>query len=238
MKAAGVIGGLGPMATIYYLEQITNMTDAKTDQEHLKILLQSIPDTPDRTEYILGKNTTSPLPAFIKAGRELASLGAGFLTIPCVTAHYFYKPLCEALPIPVLSLCTDAAKEIAAKKIKKVGILATGGTIRGRILEQEFETYGIESIYPEPGMQQLVMNIIYENLKKGTFPDEETVHRISHSLLEKGAEKIILGCTELSLLKKEFQLTAPYVDLLEILAQKTVLFSGAPLKEMYQDIIQ
>lgn len=238
MKAVGVIGGLGPMATIYYLEQITKMTDAKRDQEHLKILLESNPDTPDRTEYILGKKTANPLPVLIKAGRELAGLGADFLTIPCITAHYFYEPLCEALPIPVLSLCADTARELAAKKIRKVGILATWGTIRGRILEQEFEKYDIESIYPEPDTQQLVMDIIYDDIKKGTFPQEEQIRSICHSLLEKGAEKIILGCTELSLLKKEFHLTAPYVDPLEVLAQKTVLFSGAPLKEMYQDVIQ
>ena len=82
------------------------------------------------------------------------------------------------------------------------------------------------------------MDIIYDDIKKGTFPQEEQIRSICHSLLEKGAEKIILGCTELSLLKKEFHLTAPYVDPLEVLAQKTVLFSGAPLKEMYQDVIQ
>lgn len=238
MKAVGVIGGLGPMATIYYLEQITKMTDAKKDQEHLKIFMESIPDTPDRTAYILGKSTASPLPAFIKAGQELASLGAGFLAIPCVTAHYFYEQLCENLQIPVLSLCVDTAKEIAAKKVKKAGILATGGTIQGRLLEQEFERYGIESVYPDPVMQRLVMEIIYDKIKRGTYPDREDIVKISHSLLEKGAQKIILGCTELSLLKKKFPLDALFVDMLEILAQKTVLFSGAPLKEAYKNIIQ
>lgn len=238
MKAVGVIGGLGPMATIYYLERITKMTDADKDQEHLKILLESIPDTPDRTDYILGKKEISPLPSLIKAGQELTRLGAGFLAIPCVTAHYFYDALSEALQIPILSLCEDTAKEMSAKKIERAGILATEGTIQSRLLEQEFKKFGIESVYPDPGMQQLVMEIIYGRIKKGTFPDREDILKVSHSLLEKGAQKIVLGCTELSLLKKKIPLDALYVDMLEILAQKTVLFSGAPLKKEFKNVIQ
>ncbi|MCI9420748.1 MAG: aspartate/glutamate racemase family protein [Eubacterium sp.] len=238
MKAVGVIGGLGPMATIYYLEQVTKMTDAKKDQEHLKILMESIPDTPDRTHYILEKKGTSPLPSLIKAGQELTRLGAGFLAIPCVTAHYFYEPLCGALQIPVLSLCEDTAIEMSAKKIKRAGILATEGTIQSRVLEQVFEKYGIESVYPDSSAQQLVMEMIYGKIKKGTFPDREDIQIVKHSLLEKGAQKIVLGCTELSLLKKEYPLDTLYVDMLEILAQKTVLFSGAPLKEAYKNLIQ
>ena len=74
--------------------------------------------------------------------------------------------------------------------------------------------------------------------KKGTFPDREDIQIVKHSLLEKGAQKIVLGCTELSLLKKEYPLDTLYVDMLEILAQKTVLFSGAPLKEAYKNLIQ
>ncbi len=238
MKAVGVIGGLGPMATIYYLEQVTKMTDAKKDQEHLKILMESIPDTPDRTRYILEKKGTSPLPSLIKAGQELTRLGAAFLAIPCVTAHYFYEPLCEALQIPVLSLCEDTAIEMSARNIKRAGILATEGTIQSRLLEQVFEKYGIESIYPDPGTQQLVMEIIYGKIKKGSFPDREDIQNVSHFLLERGAQKIVLGCTELSLLKRKYPLDALYVDMIEILAQKTVIFSGAPLKEAYKNIIQ
>lgn len=238
MKTAGVIGGLGPMATVHYLERITTMTDARRDQDHLKICMFSVPQTPDRTQFISGKSDENPLPSLIQAGNSLAAAGADFITVPCVTAHYFYQSLSEALSLPVLSLCAETARAIAEKNIGKVGILATDGTRRSRVLERELEKTDIRVIYPDPDMQQTIMDIIYKQIKGGGTADRESFTEITRSLVENGAQKIILGCTELCLLKKEFQLSALFVDVLEVLAQKTVLYSGAPLKKTYQDVIR
>mgnify|MGYP002317676510 CR=1 FL=1 len=81
------------MATVYYLELLTRMVDTMVDQGHPRILLQSISDSPDRTAYITGKSTQSPLPLLVETARSLQNAGADFLTIPCVTAHYFYEQL-------------------------------------------------------------------------------------------------------------------------------------------------
>lgn len=238
MKTAGIIGGLGPMATVHYLERITTMTDARRDQDHLKICMLSVPQTPDRTQFISGKSDENPLLSLIRAGNTLAVAGADFITIPCVTAHYFYQSLSEALPVPVISLCAETAHALAEKNIKKVGILATDGTRRSRVLEQELGKTDISVIYPDPDMQQTVMDIIYKQIKSGETAHRESFIKTTRSLIENGAQKIILGCTELCLLKKEFQLSPLYVDVLEVLAQKTVLYSGAPLKETYRDVIR
>lgn len=247
MKTIGIIGGLGPMATVYFMELITRMVDVKTDQEHPKIFLQSIPDTPDRTAYILGQSKESPLPVLIKAGRELAIMGAEFITIPCVTAQYFYTELCEALDIPVLSLCGNIAKDIAQKQIKKVGIMATSGTIQSKVLEKEFRDIGVDVEIPTAAMQEEVMQIIYQQVKRGAPINWDSFLRVASSLQEQGVERIILGCTELSVLKKEARcernpmlhevLDHLCVDVLEVLAQKAVLESGAPLKKEYWDVI-
>ena len=94
-KTLGVIGGLGPMATAYYMELVIQMTDASCDQEHLNMIISSRPGTPDRTRYILGLSDENPAPVMIDAGRWLVAEGAEILAIPCITAHYFQKQLEE-----------------------------------------------------------------------------------------------------------------------------------------------
>ncbi|MDD7402648.1 MAG: amino acid racemase [Butyribacter sp.] len=237
MKTIGVIGGLGPMATVYYLELITKMTDAASDQEHPRIVLKSTPDTPDRTSYIIGESDENPLPFLIDAGKELLRMGADFITVPCVTAQYFYKELTEALGAPVISLCGNIAEDIYRKGIKKVGILATSGTIKSRVMEKSFQEKGIDCVVPDEQLQQDVMKIIYGQIKKGEPVDLELFLKIGDALSQQGAEKLILGCTELSLIKKLHPLDERFVDVLEVLAQKAVLFSGAPLKKEYLDVI-
>ena len=100
MKKLGVIGGLGPMATAYFLQLLTQMSDAKSDQEHMEILLHSKPQIPDRTRFILGQSGENPLPQMVEIGVDLKSQGAEAIAIPCVTAHYFQKNLEDAIGIP------------------------------------------------------------------------------------------------------------------------------------------
>ena len=91
MKKLGIIGGLGPMATAYFLQLLTRMSDAASDQEHMEILLHSKPQIPDRTRFILGQSPENPLPRMIEIGIGLKEQGAELIAIPCVTAHYFQK---------------------------------------------------------------------------------------------------------------------------------------------------
>lgn len=247
MKTIGIIGGLGPMATVYYLELITRMTDADKDQEHPRILLESLPDTPDRTAYILKNSTEDPLPVLVKAAQGLEGLGADLLTIPCITAHYFYDAITEQVAIPIIHLPRSVAQDAAAKGIRKMGILATTGTIQSRVLEQELAVAGIETLVPNAEMQKQVMQIIYEQVKKGAPIQWDMVRAVTESLMERGAEKLVLGCTELPLLKRDMALAGDPVvqkilikdciDVLEVLAQHAVLAAEVPLKEEYRDII-
>lgn len=237
MKTIGVIGGLGPMATARYLEMVTEMTDAERDQEHPRLLLASIPDTPDRTDFILGRSRENPLPAMIQAGKQLVEMGADFMVIPCVTAQYFYDELKEILSVPVISLCGNVAEDIAGKRIRKVGLLATSGTIESRVLAKEFERAGVDVVVPEKKEQDLIMTIIYQQIKKGRAINTDMLLQVRDSLLAKGAEKLILGCTELSFVKTKGESDSCYVDVLEVLAQKTVIESGAALKKEYEEIV-
>lgn len=243
MKTIGIIGGLGPMATVYYLEQITRMTDAAKDQEHPRVFMLSQPDIPDRTAYILGESEENPLPVLLQAAQNLQELGADFITIPCITAHYFYEDLTKQLEIPVIHLPRCVARDVAAKGIQRVGLMATAGTIRSQVLAREFEAAGVEVLVPDADRLKLLMQIIYEQVKKGMPVNWESFHDVAVSLQERGAEKLILGCTELPLLKRNIAasdsgmtdeirqiLTQDCIDVLEVLARHAVLDSGAPLK--------
>lgn len=253
MKTIGIIGGLGPMATVYYLELITRMTDAARDQEHPRVLLASLPDTPDRTSYILWKKgmagrAEDPFPVMLKAALGLWEMGAELLSVPCITAHYFYDDLVRQLDIPVLHLPRCVAQDAAAKGIRQVGLLATSGTIQSQVLEAEFAAAGIRVIVPDAARQEQVMQIIYEQLKKGAPIQWESFYDVALSLQEQGAEKLILGCTELPLLRRnmaevagtkiEHVLARDCVDVLEVLAQHVIREAGVPLRAEYRDVIQ
>lgn len=240
MKTIGVIGGLGPMATVYYLELITRMTDVDSDQKHPRIFMQSIPDIPDRTAYILGESTENPLDLMVQAGKSLASMGADFLTIPCVTAHYFYPQLQREVDIPVINLLDEIADTLASMRVSKVGILATSGTNRSKVLEEKITDRGISVVLPDEKRQNMVMDIIYDQIKGGRRVRWDQFHEVASWMENHGAQKLILGCTELPLLRRDsLQAENPLirellkedcVDVLEVLAKAAVKRSGVPYK--------
>ncbi len=237
MKNLGIIGGLGPMATVYFMELIIRMTDVKSDQEHMRIYLQSLPDTPDRTAYICGESEDSPLPFLLKAGESLCEQGADFIAIPCVTAHFFYQELTRNLKIPIIQPIIGLVNAIKKKDIKKVGILATDGTIKSGLLQRQFIDNDIEVLIPDKEDQSLVMDIIYNQIKAGKAVNLTQFLRIVQRLKDQGAKKLILGCTELSLIKRDYPIGEDCIDVLDVLAKITVLYSGVPLKKEYQELV-
>lgn len=234
MKTLGIIGGLGPMATAYFLELLTGMSAVENDQGHMKILLESIPMTPDRTAYILDHRKDNPLPSLIKAGKEIKEQGADFIAIPCVTAHYFYKKLSEEIQLPIISLVDEMVKTFVKLHTQSVGLLATSGTIKSRILQDALVKEGIACIVPDDEYQKMLMKIIYEQIKAGDRVDIEMFEEISDSLRERGAEKLLLGCTELSLIKRDYEIKEEYIDILEILARAAIVKNNIKVKEYYR----
>lgn len=221
-KKLGVIGGLGPMATAYFMELLTRMSDAKTDQEHMEVLIYSKPSIPDRTRYILGESAESPLPDMVSAGEKLREAGADLLAVPCVTAHYFHGMLQDALGIPVVNGLVETAIYLQAEKKTCVGIMATDGTIHSNLLQDVLSGYGIQSVVPGEMSQKKVMSMVYEEIKAGNDADMRKFEQVSGELFAKGAQAILLACTELSLIKKEHPLPAGYLDILEVIARAAV----------------
>lgn len=237
MKRLGIIGGLGPMASAYFLQLIVQMTDAKTDQEHIDVILYSRPQVPDRTRYILGESSDNPMPWLIDIGKSLTEQGAFAIAIPCVTAHFFQKQLEDEIGAHIINAIEETAIYLKSEGIKSVGIMATEGTIQSKLFQNIFQKYDIICSVPDTIGQSKIMHIIYDNVKAGTSVDMDMFRQVSEMLLTQGAEMLLLGCTELSMIKRDYEIGKGYLDIMEVLARKSVLLCGR-LKKEYEHLIK
>lgn len=235
-KKLGVIGGLGPMATAVFLEMVVEMTDADVDQEHIEMLIHHCPQIPDRTSYILGNSSENPEIKMIEVEKELERQGAEMIVIPCVTSTYFWKELSGAVDIPVLNIVEELHKYFKQRNVHSVGLMATSGTVESGLFQKAFAGENCRLILPSKERQQDVMHLIYNNIKANKPAEMERFAAVSEELREQGAEVIILGCTELSVLHKNHEIGAGYLDAMQLMAKCAVESCGR-LKIEYQELI-
>jgi aspartate racemase len=223
-KIIGILGGMGPEATIDLFYKIIKLTPSEKDQDHLRIIIDSNPKIPDRTAAILGKGD-DPLPALQETAKNLEKAGADFIIIPCNTAHYFLSQIQKSVKIPILNMIEETAKETRKKisQIKKVGLLASIGTYKTEIYQQHFKKFNIEVISPEEKDKEEVMKAIYA-VKAGDLSEKnkKNILKIAQKLIDKGAGVIIAGCTEIPLVLKEGDILVPLIDPTQILARIAV----------------
>ena len=230
-KVIGIIGGMGPLATVDLFNKITLNTEAATDQEHPRVCIDSNTDIADRTAALLygGEDPTEEL---VKSARRLESIGADMLVMPCNTAHGFYDAIAASVGIPVLHMIRITAAEVARRGYKKVGLLATDGTIATGLYQDCFKSSGIEMITPETAEEQAeVMRVIYDGVKAGNAELPVYAFRnICQRLISRGAQTLILGCTELPPAFAMYDLRFPTVDPTLELALEAIRQSGCRLK--------
>lgn len=205
------------MSGIYFCEMLTRHTLAKKDSDHLNFLLSSRADTPDRSSFILGKSDDDPTPRMRSEAKRLEAAGAELLVIPCNTAHYFYSRVAEAVDIPILNIIEETARLCSLEGIQRVGVLATEGTILSGAYKDIFDKYGIEIAPLSEGEQAFITETIFGKIKSGIEPDVEKFTKLCDDLLSTRCERVILGCTELSLIKKDYPLPDHVIDSLEVL---------------------
>lgn len=230
-KTIGILGGMGPAATVDFYGKIVAATPAKRDQDHPKVVIVSDPHVPDRTAAILDGGE-DPTPALLAGARLLVDAGADFIAIPCVTAHHFYPAVQRAVPIPILHIVQEAAVAVGTTwpGMRRLGLLATSGTLRARLFEAAFEPRGLAILVPEPPVQDAdVMPAIYAVKTGGDLSAARRGARDAAEHLRRcGAEAIIAGCTEVPLVLGAADLTIPLVDPTEILARAAVRLALEP----------
>ncbi len=230
-KTIGIIGGMGPLATCDLFKKIIENTDASCDQEHARVVIDNNTEIADRTEAILN-NGKDPLPEMIKSAEGLEQMGADVIIMPCNTAHYFIKEISSSVDIPVLNMIEETAKEAKKQGITKAGLLATDGTCKAGVYDAVFEPMGIELIKPEGEDQQAVMDVIYKGIKASNYKiDLSGFYKTLDDLFEKGAQVLILGCTELPLAFDVFDIDRPSIDPTLVLAKAAIRYVGAKVRE-------
>ncbi len=230
-RLLGILGGLGPMSSAYYYEMLIEHTAAECDQDHIDIVISSRATTPDRTAFILEKSDDDPLAVMIEEAHKLVSYGADLIAIPCNTAHYFYDKLAEAVGVPILNIIYETVCHLKKNGVKKAGILATNGTILTNTYQNMCRSIGLDFAVPDEKYQSYVMSVIYDHVKSGKKIEEGTYaaqifHEVADCLFEQGCQKLILGCTELSIVKRCLSLDERYTDSLEVLAYRTIVECG------------
>lgn len=197
-KVLGIIGGMGPMATVDLFSLIVQLTEAKKDSEHIHILIDNYPQIPDRTTSIINGDD-KPLPFLREAAVRLEQQGADIIIIPCNTSHYYIKQVQESIKIPILNMIEEVAKRLVNEKISRVGLFATDGVIDSKIYDNVLLKYGIQTYLPDEIGQKKVMNLIYNEVKAGICPHPELLYPEFDKMKSLGVEAFILGCTELPL---------------------------------------
>lgn len=228
----GVLGGMGPQATQMFYQRVLDRTDADADQDHIPTLILSDTQMPDRTQALLSGNTAPSLARLIADARVLESWGATCIAIPCNTSHAFVPDMEKALRVPIVNMIAETAKAVRELGGRRVGILATDGTIRMGLYHAACEAEGMEALSPPPEAQRLVMSVIYDEIKKGEKGSREKFAAIDAALRDMGCDKAVLACTELSVYKDWHGLPSFYVDAMDVLAQRCVEFCGYPVRNV------
>lgn len=230
----GIIGGMGPLATIDLMKKIIEETPVTKDQDHIHMVIDNFPQIPDRTTAILA-NGEDPTPYLIESAQRLKRAGADVIAVACNTAHYFLPFVQDTVPVPILHMPRETAQFILESKIEKVGLLATDGTLKTRLYQDALEANRIVVIEPDENMQQKVMKGIYSikqnDLKKGT----KYLREAAESLTALGAEAIIAGCTEVPIVLHSTE-KIRVIDPTKILAETVVkLALNGPLNRVKQN---
>lgn len=224
------------MATALFMKMVVEMTEAQNDQEHIEMIIYNWPRIPDRTGYILGKSAESPAPAMIEVGRRLVEQGAELIAVPCVTAGYFYEELAEGIQAPVINIINEVGSCLARHGIRRAGLLATSGTVSGGLFQDALAAAGCSLILPGEKDQSDLMHVIYENVKANRPVERHLFDRVAGHMRDDGAQVILLGCTELSVVRESCDIGSGYLDVMRLLAKCAVEQCGR-LKAEYAEIM-
>ncbi|MDR2817681.1 MAG: amino acid racemase [Oscillospiraceae bacterium] len=227
----GVVGGLGPMATAHFMKRIIEFTDANTDQEHIKMMILNATQIPDRTKFILGKSDEDPFDELLDCCKTLEAARAKLIAIPCNAAHYFYDKLAAEISVPIVHMQRETVKELKSLNVRRIGIAATTGTICAGLFQNALKKVGLNYLVPDDEHQNKIMKVIYDDIKAGRETAKKELLKSMDWFFESGCDRIVLGCTELSVLKSTFSLDARFVDALDVTAKFVVRYFDKKIKE-------
>ncbi|MBW2615700.1 MAG: amino acid racemase [Deltaproteobacteria bacterium] len=224
-KVVGVIGGMGPEATVDLMGRVIKATPAEDDIDHIRMVVDNNPQVPSRIKAIIEGTGESPAPCMAQMARNLAASGADFLVIPCNTAHYYYDEVCSAVDIPVMNMIDVTVETVLNENasIRTVGLLASKAVLLTGLYTKPFKGKGIDVIYPSPELQDLLMASV-RKIKTGKYDigDREVLQSAAEELVRKRSEALIVACTELSIICDGLDAGVKVYDASQVLAESIV----------------
>lgn len=224
---AGVIGGLGPEATLDFFAKVLAHSQARTDQDHIHLIIENNPKTPNRNEAIAGRGP-SPVPSLVAMARALERAGADFVVMACNTAHAFEGDIRAAISRPFVSLIDEVVAEVLRLHpgARRVGVLATQGSRDANIFGPAFARKGIEVLQLDAPRQAEFMALLYRIKSGERGPELRAAMRdLGEHLAAMGAEVLVAGCTEVPLVLAPGENTKPLIDSTDVLARQTVRYA-------------
>ena len=219
----GVLGGMGPDATVDFMSKVIAATPAGSDQEHVHMLVDHNPHVPDRTRAILGEGG-EPGPVLAGMAKQLQQAGARMIVMPCNTAHAFQTDIEAALAVPFVSIIDETVE--VCRGNTAVGLLATRGCLVSGIYQSALRAVGIETIEPdEAGVTELASLIAAIKMGDCTPAVGASMKQLAEGLTSRGAQAVIAGCTEIPLVLDQSMLDAPLISSTDILAEATVAYA-------------
>jgi len=216
----GVIGGMGPEATIELMQRVLAKTPAVDDQDHIHMVVDNNPKVPSRIKALLEGAGENPTPVLVAMAQRLEQAGANFLVIPCNTAHYYWPAINASVAIPVwhlVDLTLKFVKKLQPRTQQTVGLLASPALEKIGLYQTWCDKHGLSLIYPTEEEKQLeVIHAVKRGLHNAN--DIATLNALAAELVQAGADVIVLGCTEFSILQKNIDASVPIIDALDVLA--------------------
>ena len=232
-RLVGVIGGMGPDATIDFMSKVVEYTPAENDQDHVRLLVDQNPRTPSR-QSALNRDGDSPGPVLAHTASRLQQSGADFLVMPCNTAHAWRDEIVAAVTIPFISIIDESVAQAVASADGAIGLLTTPGCFKAGLYQQAIDTASRELVAQTEAELGETMQLI-DRIKAGdkSADVEKGLRAITQQLVERGATAIIAACTELPLVLNQTMVSVPLTGSTDALAKKTVALALAeePLPE-------
>lgn len=226
LKTVGVLGGMGPAATVDFMDRLIKATAAPREQDNLRLLVDCNPHVPDRNH--LQPSGPRPGPVLAEMARGLERIGADFVVMACNTAHAYEAEIRAALAIPFVSLIAETAGVMRTRhaEVKRAGILATTTCLDGRLYQDALAKDGVESLTLDAEGLQRFMTLLYE-IKRGNVSDaaRAEMKALADLLIAGGAEGVIAACTEVPLVLNQGDIARPLVDTTAVLVERTLAYA-------------
>ncbi len=221
----GILGGMGPEATVDLMNRVIQATPALDDADHIRMIVDNNPKVPSRIKALIEGNGESPIPSLTEMAQRLECWGADFLVMPCNTAHYYHSSIAAAVSIPVVNLIDLAAEQITRQhsQIRKLGLLASTAVLKTKLYEQRFARNQIQTPFPKPSIQSSVMALI-KGIKAKRY-DAALLQQLDLAVADlhtQGAECLLIACTELSVVAANIHTKQPIYDAAQLLAEHIV----------------